>query len=158
MSEIKSLKENDSAPEFNLADQNGKLWSLKDFKGKYLLIYFYPKDFTPGCTKEACNFRDAFPRISSNKFTMIGVSTDSSESHKKFADKYQLPFTLLADTDKKMVTDYGVWQPKKFMGREFLGTIRTSFLINPQGIIEKIYPKVNPITHIKEVEEDINRI
>lgn len=148
------LKIGDQAPNFNLPDQDGKSWTLKDFSGKYLLLYFYPRDFTLGCTKEACNFRDAFPKFDSKKYTVVGISTDSVDSHKKFATKYQLPFTLLSDESKKTNADYDVWHTKKFMGREFFGTLRTSFLIDPKGKIIKIYEKVNPIMHASEVEKD----
>lgn len=150
------LKVGEPAPDFKLPDQNGKTWTLKDFAGRYLLLYFYPRDFTLGCTKEACNFRDSFPKFDPKKITVVGVSTDSVESHKKFEEKYKLPFTLLADTTKKTDTDYGVWQEKKFMGREYFGTLRTSFLIDPKGKIAKTYEKVNPLIHAAEVEKDLS--
>jgi len=152
------LKPGNSVPEISIPDQNGTISSLSSFRGKYLLLYFYPKDFTPGCTKEACDFRDAFPRFNPDKITVVGVSTDTIASHKKFADKNSLPFTLLADTDKKLVEAFGVWQPKKFMGKEFLGTVRTSFLINPEGKIVKVYEKVNPLIHAAEVEKDLQAL
>ena len=145
----------EQAPDFTLKDQDGNMHRLEDYRGKYLLVYFYPKDFTLGCTKEACNFRDAFPHFRTDNFEVVGISTDSVESHKKFAEKYQLPFTLLADTEKTAVNNYDVWHPKKFMGKEYWGTLRTSFLIDPKGKISKIYEKVNPLIHAMEVEKDI---
>lgn len=145
----------DKAPAFTLADQNGLEHSLLEARGKWVLIYFYPKDDTPGCTKEACALRDAFPAFNKLDAVVFGVSTDSSKSHGKFAEKYQLPFTLLADTEKTMVEAYGVWGKKKFMGREYLGTNRMSFLIDPEGRIAKIYEKVKPETHAEEVLADL---
>ncbi len=153
-----TLKIGDQAPNFSLPDQTGTLRKLSDYSGKYLLLYFYPKDDTPGCTNEACNFRDSLPRINSDKVTVVGVSKDSVASHQKFVDKYSLPFTILSDTEKKTVQDYGVWQPKKFMGREYLGVIRTSFLIDPQGKIIKIYENVNPLIHSTEVLRDLDSL
>jgi len=152
------LKIGDQAPNFSALDQDGLNKSLSDYAGKYLLLYFYPRDNTPGCTKEACNFRDSFPKFNTDKFMVVGVSTDSVDSHKRFAEKNSLPFSLLADTDHEIVESYGVWQSKKFMGKEFLGTNRTSFLINPLGKIHKIYEKVNPITHVTEVQKDMDLI
>jgi thioredoxin-dependent peroxiredoxin len=152
------LKTGDVAPDFTLADQNGKTHSLKDEKGKWVLIYFYPKDDTPGCTKQACAIRDNFPAFGKMNCAVFGISVDGEKSHKKFEEKYQLPFTLLADTEKKVVEAYGVWAPKKMMGREFLGTVRMSFLINPEGKIAKIYPKVKPEEHAEEVLEDLKKL
>lgn len=153
-----TLQKGDYIPDISLPDQDGILKKLSDFRGKNLLIYFYPKDFTPGCTKEACNFRDSFPRFNNEKLVVVGVSTDSVDSHKKFAIKYSLPFTLLADTEKDMVQKFGVWQPKKMFGKEYFGTVRTSFLINPGGQIIKVYKNVNPLIHAAEVEEDLNNL
>ncbi len=144
-----------SAPAFTALDQTGKEHSLKDYQGKWVLLYFYPKDDTPGCTKEACAIRDTFPAFKKLSAVVLGVSTDSVKSHGKFVTKYDLPFTLLADEDKKIVEAYGVWGKKKFMGREYLGTMRTSFLINPQGKIAKIYEGVKPEEHAAEVLNDI---
>lgn len=152
------LKLNESAPDFSLPDQDGKLHKLSDYRGKFVLIYFYPKDDTPGCTKEACSFRDNLPQFGNIGTAIIGISTDTVLSHKKFVQKYKLPFTILADTDKKIVKQYGVWQPKKFMGREFLGTVRSTFLVNPKGKIVKMYEKVNPSTHVQEVIKDLENI
>jgi len=143
------------APDFTLSDQNGKNHSLSDYKGKWILLYFYPKDDTPGCTKEACGIRDTFPKFKKMDAVVFGVSADSAQKHKKFADKYKLPFTLLSDEDKKVINAYGVWAKKKFMGREYMGILRTSFLIDPKEKIAKIYEKVKPDTHAEEVLEDL---
>lgn len=151
-------KVGDKAPEFNLPDQNGKIHNLSDYKGKWVLVYFYPKDFTPGCTTEACTLRDAFPNFTKTKAEVLGISIDSVESHKKFAEHYEIPFTLLADSEKKVVNLYGVWGKKKFLGREFFGTLRTSFLVNPQGKIAKVYEKVNPVVHAKQVLKDLETL
>jgi len=152
------LKINDTAPDFSLPDQDGKIHKLSDYRGKFVLIYFYPKDDTPGCTKEACSFRDNFPHFGNIGAKILGISTDSVASHRKFSQKYKLSFTILADIDKKVVKEYGVWQPKKFMGREFLGTVRSSYLINSEGKIVKIYEKVNPSVHAQEVIKDLENI
>lgn len=149
------LKVNQKAPDFSLFDEEGKEHSLSDYLGKWVLLYFYPKDDTPGCTKEACAIRDNFPDFKKLKITVLGVSTDTVKSHRKFADKYKLPFTLLADDSKKLVNKYGVWGKKKFMGREYMGTLRTSFLINPFGKIAKIYESVKPEIHAEEVLKDV---
>jgi peroxiredoxin Q/BCP len=146
------------APTFTLPDQNNNEHSLGEYKGKWLLIYFYPKDDTPGCTKEACSIRDMFPFFNKLNITVIGISTDSVKSHKKFEEKYKLPFTLLADTEKKTVKVYGVWAKKKFMGREYDGTLRTSFLIDPKGKIAKVYEDVKPETHADEVLTDLKSL
>lgn len=151
---------NSLAPDFTLPDQNGQEHSLSQYRGQWVLLYFYPKDDTPGCTKEACSIRDAFPRFENLNIKVLGVSVDSSESHKKFAEKYALPFTLLSDTHKKVVTRYGVWAEKmfSFMGREHEGIIRSSFLIDPTGTIEKIYTDVKPNKHAEEVLHDLKRL
>lgn len=146
------------APDFTLPDQNGAEHSLSDFRGHWVLIYFYPKDDTPGCTKEACSIRDAFPDFKKMKLTVLGISADTAASHKKFEEKYGLPFTLLADTDKKVVRAYGVWGAKKFMGREYEGIFRNSFLISPDGKIAKIYEGVKPELHAAEVLRDIGEL
>jgi peroxiredoxin Q/BCP len=147
-----------SAPDFTLPDQNGKEWTLSSLKGSWVLLYFYPKDDTPGCTKEACAIRDEFPAFDSSKVTVLGVSPDSVKSHKRFEEKYSLPFTLLADEDKEVASLYGVWGPKKFMGREYEGVMRTSFLIDPSGTIAKVYEKVKPETHASQVLADLKEL
>jgi peroxiredoxin Q/BCP len=118
-------------------------------------MYFYPKDDTPGCTKQACAIRDSWAEFEKMNCIVLGISTDGEKSHKKFEEKYTLPFSLLADTEKKVVQAYGVWSPKKFMGREFLGTLRSSFLINPDGVIVKVYEKVKPELHAENVLSDL---
>ena len=152
------LTENMKAPDFTLPDQNGLERSLSDWKGQWVLIYFYPKDDTPGCTKEACSIRDAFPHFENLGLTVLGISVDSVQSHKKFAEKHGLPFTLLADVKKEVVNHYGVWAKKQFMGREYDGTLRTSFLIDPQGNIEKVYHDVKPEIHAEHVLKDLRDI
>ena len=132
------LKEGDKAPFFTAVDQNGKTISLDDFKGKKVVLYFYPKDNTPGCTAQACNLRDNYNDLLNKGFQVIGVSTDSVKSHKKFEQKYELPFPLVADEDKKIVESYGVWGEKKFMGRQYMGINRTTFLIDEEGNIKRI--------------------
>ena len=151
-------KANSIAPDFTLLDQDAKEHSLSDYKGQWVLLYFYPKDDTPGCTKEACAIRDAFPNFGKLNVKVLGVSVDSIASHKKFAEKYGLPFTLLADTDKKVVDLYGVWAKKKFMGKEYDGTLRTSFLINSDGKIAKTYKGVKPEIHAEEVLGDLRKL
>ena len=153
-----ALKENDKAPNFNLPNQDGEKVKLADFKGQWTLLYFYPKDNTPGCTKEACAMQDNMKTFNKLDFNVVGVSPDSIISHKKFADKFGLQFHLLADEDKKLVRDYGVWGKKKFMGKEYMGVNRSSFLINPKGKIAKIYPKVKPDKHAAEVLEDLKEL
>ncbi len=143
------------APAFSLPDQNGVMHTLEEVKGKWALLYFYPKDATPGCTVEAQTLRDSFPDFGSLDAVVFGISADSVASHKKFADKHKLPFTLLADTDKKMVQAYGVWGKKKMMGREYDGIFRTSFLVAPDGTIAKVYENVKPAEHAAEVLADI---
>ncbi len=149
------LKVGDKAPVFSLLDQDGKTRSLADYAGKWVLLYFYPKDDTPGCTTEACGFRDKLPKFKKGKVEVLGASVDSVKSHGKFATKFKLPFTLLSDPEKTLVSDYGVWQKKKFMGREYMGIVRWSFLIDPKGRIAKIYDKVKPAEHPAEVLADV---
>lgn len=143
------------APDFSLLDQDGVAHSLSAHKGKRVLIYFYPKDDTPGCTKQACALRDAFPDFGKLDLVVLGISPDSVKSHKKFAEKYALPFPLLADENKEVVHAYGVWGRKKFMGREYDGVFRTSFLIGPDGHIESVYENVKPEQHAAEVLADL---
>ena len=144
------------APDFRLPDQDGKIHSLADYRGKWILLYFYPKDDTPGCTMEACSIRDNFPEFGKVDVVVLGISVDSEKSHKKFSEKHHLPFTLLADEKKEVVRKYGAWGTKKFLGREYDGTSRTSFLIDPNGRIAKMYEKVKPMVHAEEVLRDIS--
>ena len=139
------------APSFTLPDGKGKKISLADYKGKKVVLYFYPKDMTSGCTQEACDFRDSFPNFSKLKATVIGVSIDSVESHKKFAEKYNLPFTLLSDDKKEVVEKYGVWKEKSMYGRKYMGIERTTFIIDEEGKIKNIFPKVKVAGHVEEV-------
>jgi peroxiredoxin Q/BCP len=141
------------APPLNGRDQDGREVSLEEYRGRKVLIYFYPKDDTPGCTAEACAFRDNLPNFNTVGVDVIGVSVDPQARHRKFADKYSLPFRLLADEEKKTVEAYGVWGQKKFMGREYMGTSRVSYLVDEQGIIEKVWPKVKAADHPREVLE-----
>jgi thioredoxin-dependent peroxiredoxin len=145
------LKKGDIAPEFSAATNGGSKVSLADLRGKNVVLYFYPKDDTPGCTKEACAFRNYFGEFKKAGAVVLGVSTDPVKSHDKFAAKFKLPFALLADEDKKIVQAYGVWGEKTFMGRKYLGTHRVTFLIGPDGRIKNIWPKVKPDEHAEEV-------
>ncbi len=145
----------DKAPAFALPDQEDKTHSLGDYKGKWVLLYFYPKDDTTGCTKEACTLRDYHGDFNKIKAVVLGVSKDSPRSHKKFIEKYDLPFTLLSDEQKIVHKAYGTWAKKKFLGKEYMGTLRTSFLIDPTGKIAKIYEKVKPPIHAGEVLRDL---
>lgn len=137
------LKEGDTAPAISAKDQSGNDVQLSDFSGKKVVLYFYPKDDTPGCTAEACSFRDNYASLQKKGLVILGVSPDSEKSHAKFANKFTLPFPLLADIEKKIVNDYGVWGKKKFMGKEYDGVHRTTFVINEKGEIEKIITKVD---------------
>lgn len=145
----------DAAPDFALADQNGKTVKLSDFHGKHVVLYFYPKDDTPGCTKEACGFRDDYAKFTKKGIVILGVSPDDPKSHKKFVDKYELPFTLLADTEKAVCQAYDVWKEKNMYGRKSMGVERTTFVIGPDGKIAKIFPKVKVDGHIEKVFEAI---
>jgi peroxiredoxin Q/BCP len=136
-------KEGEKAPDFTAKDQNGKTVSLSDFKGKNVILYFYPKDDTPGCTAEACSFRDNYQSLLGKGFAVIGVSTDDEKSHKKFETKYNLPFPLIADADKKIVEEYGLWVEKNMYGKKYMGTARTTFLIDGNGVITKVIDKVD---------------
>jgi len=146
------------APGFKLKDQTGKIRTLKEFAGKHLLIYFYPRDLTPGCTTEACSFQENLSALKKLKLEVIGVSCDSIESHKKFADKYDLEFTLLADTEQEMVKDYGVWVEKSMYGKKYMGIQRDSFLVGPKGEIIKHYQKVKPADHVAEIIQDLKNL
>ncbi|KAF0241241.1 MAG: peroxiredoxin Q/BCP [bacterium] len=139
------------APDFSTFDQNGKRISLQDFLGKKVILFFYPKDNTSGCTKEACAFRDKILLFEERNVVVIGVSVDSIKSHKSFVDKYQLPFTLLSDTDKDIVEAYGVWGEKTLYGKKYLGTNRVTYLIDESGNIASVFPKVKPETHPEEI-------
>src|SRR3989338_4824732 len=152
------LKLNTKAPNFSLPDQAGEIHSLTDYKGKWVLVYFYPKDDTPGCTKEACMIRDNLPDFKKLNCIVLGISVDSVKSHGKFAEKYKLPFTLLADDKKEVVKKYGAWQKKKFMGKEYMGTKRISYLINSDGKIVKVYPDVKPVEHADQVLKDLKQL
>jgi peroxiredoxin Q/BCP len=146
-----TLKEGDKAPDFTAKDQNAKTVSLSDFKGKNVILYFYPKDDTPGCTAEACSFRDNYQSLAGHGFEVIGVSTDDEKSHKKFETKYSLPFPLIADTDKHIVEAYGVWVEKNMYGKKYMGTARTTFIINGDGNINKIIEKVDTANSSQQV-------
>ena len=148
---MSQLKEGMKAPLFEGIDQNGKLVKLTDQSGKKVILYFYPKDNTPGCTAEACNLRDNYNSLLKNGFSVIGVSADSEKSHKGFAEKYSLPFPLIADTSKKILNDYGVWGEKKLYGKTYMGVLRTTFVIDEKGIIEKIIEKVNTADHTEQI-------
>ncbi len=150
------LKVGDKAPGINAMDQFGNKISLDDFAGSKVILYFYPKDDTPGCTAEACNLRDNYALLMEKGFKIIGVSADNSKSHVKFTEKYALPFPLIPDTDKKIVQDYGVWGRKKFMGREFDGIIRTTFVISEDGSVLKIFDKVDTKDHTNQILSEIN--
>jgi thioredoxin-dependent peroxiredoxin len=145
------LKEGDKAPAFTAETSGGGRLSLSDLAGKHVVLYFYPKDDTPGCTKEACGFRDAYQKFVKAGAAVLGVSPDAVKSHDKFVEKFKLPFTLLADTEKRIVNAYGVWGEKSFMGRKYQGTYRITFLIAPDGRIKKIWPLVKPEEHAAEV-------
>jgi peroxiredoxin Q/BCP len=151
------LKEGMRAPGFEGIDQNGKNVKLSDFKGKKVVLYFYPKDNTPGCTAEACNLRDNYDSFLKKGFAVIGVSPDNEKSHKGFTSKYSLPFPLIADTSKKILNDYGVWGEKKMYGKTFLGVLRTTFIIDEEGIIEKIITKVDTGGHTKQIFDMYNK-
>jgi len=145
------LREGDHAPDFTARTNGGGSVSLSDFKGRNVILYFYPRDDTPGCTREACEFRDHFAEFKRRGAVVLGVSVDSASSHDKFATKYRLPFVLAADEEKRMVNAYGVWGEKTFMGRKYQGTHRVTFLIGPDGRIRKIWRKVKPAEHAAEI-------
>jgi peroxiredoxin Q/BCP len=150
------LKAGDKAPAIEAVDTSGNRISLADFAGKKVILYFYPKDDTPGCTAEACSLRDNYALLLEKGFKIIGVSADNAKSHAKFAEKYSLPFPLIPDTEKKILNDYGVWGRKKFMGREFDGVIRTTFVIGEDGLILKVFEKVDTKDHANQVLSEIN--
>lgn len=143
------------AKDFALPDQDGKIHTLAQYKGSWVVVYFYPKDDTPGCTKEACNFRDALSELEKIGVIIMGISKDSVASHRKFAEKYHLNFPILSDESKETIKAYGAWGMKKFLGKSFEGTLRKSFLINPEGNLVKIYENVNPSIHAGQILEDM---
>lgn len=145
------------APSIALSDQHGKNHTLDMYSGKWIVLYFYPKDDTPGCTKEACGFRDATKEFDEVNAVILGVSCDSAQSHEKFIEKYDLPFALLADTEKTVVNDYGVWVEKNMYGKKYMGIKRMTFLIDPKGVIAKIYKTVKPVEHAAQVCNDIRK-
>jgi len=146
-----------SAPNFNLQDQDGASHALKDYRGRWLVLYFYPKDDTPGCTAEACSFRDQKSQLDTLA-TVVGISTDSVRSHKKFSDKYNLNFTLLSDPDHAVTEAYGSWGAKKFMGKEYVGTLRNTFIISPDGAILREYAGVDPNNHAEQIIADLKSL
>jgi peroxiredoxin Q/BCP len=145
------LKVGQKAPDFSSTAQNGDIIRLSDQQGKKIILYFYPKDNTPGCTAQACNLRDNFPQLTEKGYIIFGVSTDTAESHIKFIQKQQLPFVLIADTDRSIHELYGVWQEKSMYGKKYMGTVRTTFIINENGVIEDIIEKVNTKDHTSQI-------
>ena len=143
---------------FTLPDQNGEKHSLSDYAGKWVVLYFYPKDDTPGCTKEACNFRDNLRELEMIDVIVLGLSKDNIASHKRFAEKYNLNFPLLSDEKKEVINAYNAWGKKKFMGKKFEGIYRMTYLIGPEGDVKKVYENVNPTTHVKEILEDLMKL
>jgi peroxiredoxin Q/BCP len=156
--DLAMVEENKKAPAFGLKDQDSKNVSLNDFKGKNIVLYFYPKDNTSGCTKEACNFRDDFPDFKKLKAVILGISPDSVESHKKFAEKFDLPFRLLSDEKKQVLEKYGVWKEKSMYGRKYMGVERSTFIIDKTGKVKKIFKKVKVADHNKEVMEALKEL
>ena len=146
-----SLNIGDKAPNFVALNELGQSVSLSDFLGEKVILYFYPKDMTPGCTAESCNLGENYTLLQEKGFVVLGVSPDSSKSHQKFIDKYKLPFSLIADEDKAVIKAFGVWGPKKFMGREYDGVYRTTFVINKDGVIEKVFSKVKTKDHTNQI-------
>jgi peroxiredoxin Q/BCP len=153
-----NLEPGDKAPSFKLHDQDGNTVSLSDFKGQSVVLYFYPKDMTPGCTQEACDFRDNFARLKKGNTVVLGVSKDTKDLHKKFISKYDLNFPLLADTEGKVCEAYGVWKEKSLYGRKYMGIERTTFLIGPDQKIKKVYPKVKVSGHVDQILEDLKSL
>lgn len=150
------MKPGQKAPDFTVKDESGKTVKLSDFKGRKVVLYFYPKDDTPGCTKEACNFRDGMDALRKQGAAVLGVSADSVESHKKFKEKFDLNFPLLADTDRKIIEDYGVWKEKSMYGRTYMGIERTTFIIGKDGKITHVFPKVKVGEHFDEVMQALS--
>ncbi|HLT87030.1 thioredoxin-dependent thiol peroxidase [Sphingobacterium arenae] len=154
---METLQIGDKAPAIEAKNQNGEIIQLSDFKGKKVILYFYPKDNTPGCTTEACNFRDNYQSLVKDGFEVIGVSIDSEQSHQKFISKFDLPFHLLADEDQKIVNDYGVWVEKNMYGRKYMGTARTTFVIDEQGIIQHIIKKVDSKNASQQIRDLVRK-
>lgn len=152
------LNPGDVAPDFTLSDGDGNTVSLSAFRGQWVVLYFYPRDNTPGCTKEACGFRDEYPNYQAQNVAVFGISADDQASHQKFTKKYNLPFPLLCDADASVATAYDSYGLKKFMGKEFMGIFRNTFLINPNGRIEKIYRKVKPEPHATQLLSDLSQL
>ena len=153
---MSELKQGDKAPQFTAKDQNGQTVTLAQFRGKKVILFFYPKDNTPGCTAEACDFRDNYQSLTAQGMIVLGVSVDDEKSHQKFISKYELPFTLLADTDKKIVEAYGVWAEKSMYGKTYMGTNRTTFIIDEDGNLAKIITKVDTKSPTKQVLEALS--
>lgn len=153
-----ALNPGDSAPDFSLPDGNGNTVSLSSLQGKWVVLYFYPRDNTPGCTKEACSFRDAYPTYQAKDVVVLGVSTDDAKAHTKFSTKFELPFPLLTDADGQMATTYESYGLKKFMGKEYMGISRNTFIIDPKGAIAKVYLKVKPENHAEQVLQDLEAL
>ena len=151
-----SLNVGDKAPDFVALNEFGQSTSLSDFLGKKVVLYFYPKDMTPGCTAESCNLGENYSLLQEKGFIVLGVSPDSTKSHQKFIDKYNLPFSLIADEDKAVIKAFGVWGPKKFMGKEYDGVHRTTFIIDEDGVIEKVFSKVKTKDHTNQILESYN--
>ena len=152
---MNKLKAGDKAPAINATDQDGNKITLDSLRGRKVVLYFYPKDDTPGCTAEACSIRDNYRQLLDQNYSVIGVSPDNQKSHQKFAEKHELPFPLLVDTDKKVIMDYGVWGPKKFMGKSYEGVLRTTFLIDTDGNIKHVYENVRPAEHSAELLKEL---
>jgi thioredoxin-dependent peroxiredoxin len=154
---MEKLKTGDMAPDFSFTDQEGNMRNLSDYKGKKVILYFYPKDDTPGCTAEACSLRDGYEDLRSRGYEVLGVSTDSAKSHAGFRSKYHLPFSLVSDSDKTVVNAYGVWGEKKFMGKTYMGINRATFIIDEKGLIANIIEKVNTKDHATQVLEEMEK-
>jgi peroxiredoxin Q/BCP len=150
------LKEGDLAPAIEARDEKGELITLEEYRGKKLVLFFYPKDNTPGCTAEACDLRDNYARFMEEGFEIIGVSADSEKSHRNFKSKYELPFRLISDVDKKVLQDYGAWGEKKMYGKSYMGILRTTFIINEEGYVEKILRKVKTKEHSKQIFTELS--
>ncbi|MFN6390314.1 MAG: thioredoxin-dependent thiol peroxidase [Bacteroidota bacterium] len=153
---MSKIKIGDKAPDFKGIDQNGKIIASKDLKGKKVILYFYPKDDTPGCTAESCNLRDNYQALLKIGYAVVGVSADNEKSHKKFADKYELPFPLIADTDKEILESYDAWGEKSMYGKKYMGIIRKTYVIDEKGNIERIFDKVDTKNHTEQILETYN--